>query len=1040
MLAKALLTHRRYLTLVILAIIAVGYTSFTSMGRQEDPTITPFVAKIQTFFPGASPTRVEALITKPLEDAIREVPEVIELKSTSSSGVSVISVEVDYRLPQEEINRVWSELRDIIGTEAARFPPGTTAPELEDDLITAFVKIIAITSARENDVPASLLRREAELFADAARKVPLTKRVMMYGMPQEEVLVELNESRLASLGISIDEITAALAGADPKSPAGKLSGSGTAIAIELSGEFESLDAVRQVQIRATAEGRVLRLQDIATIVKSERTPAASFGISNGRRSVLVGVEMNQGYKVDTYSSRFDEFLAAYTQQAPAGILIETSYDQAGYTRERLAGVATNLLMGIALVLLVLLFTLGWRAALVVAVVLPLCTLLSMIVLHYLDVPIHQMSLTGLVVALGLLVDGSIVMADEVRKRLLEGLRPMDAMSGAVSRLRIPLVSSTLTTVLAFMPMAILEGPAGDFLGSIAISVITMLVSSMLLALTVTPVLAARLLPGGISDNPRWWQAGANAPRLSALFRRTLSWSMRNPMGSIVLALALPITGYLTVPTLTNQFFPGTDRDQFYLQITMPNSASIEDSLALAQKIDEDLRSEPLIRRVDWTVGESAPAFYYNLRSNKQGIPGFMEALVLTTDENLTDPLIRRLQKKLDQRYPQAQIIVRGIDQGPPVEAPLEVLVIGPNIGVLKSLGEQFRQRLENLPDVTHTQVSMGAGPPKMVFELDEEKLRRAGLQRTSIANTIDGALRGRTGGELLEDTERLPVRARLNPANWMSTDDIKNLHIPVTDNTGQTVASIPLQALGESSLVPDDSPITRDEGERVNKIQGFLTRGILPEEAFKLLRANLKENPIAMPLGYRFSFGGDSDERAQVVSDLMAPLGLILSGLVATVLLTFNSWRLTVVAVLVCACSFGLSLLALAIFRYPLGIQALIGVIGSIGVSINAAIIILTALQQDAGASRGELSSIRSVVMDSSRHIVSTTVTTFGGFLPLILEGSQFWPPFAMAIAGGVLLSTVISFYLVPPLFLVTLGKPQQNSERDIGSSMVAAV
>lgn len=1038
MIARLLFIHGRYLALLILAIIAIGLTSFSSMGRQEDPTITPFIAKIQTFFPGASPTRVEALITKPLEDALREVPEVRQIKSTSSSGISVITLEVDYRLPQSEINRVWSELRDIVASEAAKFPTGAQPPDFDDDLITAFVKIVSLTSTGERDIPPSVLRREAELFADAVRRVPLTKRVKLFGLPTEEIRIELDEAKMALLGISVEDISRAVRGADAKTPAGKLTGRGSSITVELTGEFTNLETIRDLQIRALPDGRVLRLSDLATLAKAEREPALSYALSNGKRSVLIGVEMNLGYQVDNYSARFDQFLAEYRAQAPAGLQIDISYDQSGYTKARLAGVAKNLMAGIAIVLAVLLFTLGWRAALVVAVVLPLCTLLSMVALQYLAVPIHQMSLTGLVVALGLLVDGSIVMADEVRKRLLDGLKPMDAMIGAVSRLRVPLISSTLTTVLAFLPMAILEGPAGDFLGSIALSVIVMLISSMLLALTITPVLAARLLPSGItSATPRWWQTGAVIESLSHHFTASLDWSMRHPLGAIALAMAFPISGFLSASTLTNQFFPGTDRDQFYLQVTLPDSAAIEDSLALARAIDRDLRAERLVRRVDWTVGESAPAFYYNLRSNKQGISSWMEALILTTDENQTDALIRRLQNEFDLRYPAAQIIVRGIDQGPPVQAPLEVRVLGPNIGELKRLGELFRQRLEAIPDVTHTQLSMKAGAPKVVFDLDEEKLRRAGLQRTQVANIIDAALRGRSSGELLEDTERLPVRARLKREDWDDISGISSMRIavPRPGNAGQ-ISAVPLMSLGTVELLPDDSPISREDGERLNRVQGFLTRGVLPEEALKLLQNDLRDHPIPLPIGYRYSFGGDSDERAQVVNDLMAPLGVIISGLIATVLLTFNSWRLTAVALLVCTCSFGLSFLALAIFRYPLGIQALIGVIGSIGVSINAAIIILTALQQDTGATRGDLGAIRNVVLDSSRHIVSTTITTFGGFLPLILEGSQFWPPFAMAIAGGVLLSTIMSFYLVPPLFLVTLSRRHDDPrESDIDQS-----
>lgn len=1020
MIARLLFENPRYLTLILLLIVGVGTTSYSSLGRQEDPTITPFIATIETFFPGASPARVESLVTKPLEDALREVPEVIEIQSTSATGVSVISIETDYRLSLAGIERVWSELRDIVAAEAANFPIGVNPPLFDDDVITAYVKILAISGKPDRNIPPSVLRREAEILAEAIRGLRNTKRVTLYGEPQEEVLVELDENQLAFLGISVSEVSEILRKADARTPAGSLTGSGSDIAVELAGEFTDLETLREIQVRALPNGRVLRLQDIATLSRTERTPAFSYALSNGQRSVLLGAEMTQGYQTDAYGEQFDKFLTAYRAQAPEGLSIEIAYDQSQYTEARLAGVVTNLLAGICIVLAVLFVTLGWRAALVVAVILPMCTLLSMAGLHYLEVPIHQMSLTGLVVALGLLVDGSIVMTDEVRKRLIKGMSPLEALGASVGRLRTPLIASTVTTVLTFLPMAILEGPAGDFLGSIALSVIVMLLASMLLALTVTPVLAARLLPTGLNDGYHWWQAGIDLPEVSSRFAKLLAQSLRNPLGFIALALCLPVTGFLSASTLTNSFFPGVDRDQFYLQVTLVESASIEDALSLAQKIDADLAREPLIRRVDWTVGESAPAFYYNMRSNKKGQPGWMESLILTTDAAATDALIRRLQRQLDRDYPAARIIVRGIDQGPPIDAPLEITVTGPNVETLQALGEKFRQRLDALPDVTHTKVSMEAGPPKLVFHLEEDKLKQVGLSRVEVATSLEAALRGRLGGELLEDTERLPVRTRLARRDWSNSNLLQNLRIPVNQSESG-VQAVPLSALGAAALEPDDSPITRENGERLNRVQAYLVRGILPEEALKLLLKRLAEDPIELPPGYSYSFGGDTDERAGVVEDLMAPLGLIISALAATIVLTFNSWRLSAIAVLVCGCSFGLSLLALALFRYPLGITPLIGVIGSIGVSINAAIIILTALQQNAEAANGNPEAIVRVVRESSRHIVSTTVTTFGGFLPLILEGGRFWPPFAVAIAGGVLLSTVISFFLVPPLFYLTV-------------------
>jgi len=374
-------------------------------------------------------------------------------------------------------------------------------------------------------------------------------------------------------------------------------------------------------------------------------------------------------------------------------------------------------------------------------------------------------------------------------------------------------------------------------------------------------------------------------------------------------------------------------------------------------------------------------------------------------------------------------------------APLEIEIYGPNLDILQDIGHEFRRRTAENPYVTHTTADLTGGAPKVVFELQEEKLRLSGLQLADASAALSDGLLGITGGEILEGTERMPVRVRFSEQEWESSDQIHNLTLPLNRgaNPVQTlVAGVPLNAVANPTLVPSQSPISRFNGERRNVVQGFLERGILPEEALKLLRANLAEHPIELPAGYRYQFGGDSDERAAVVEDIMAPMGLILAALMATIVLTFNSWRLSAVALLVCICSMGLSLLSLAIFNYPFGIQALIGVIGSIGVSINAAIIIMTALQGHESAQRGNLFAVRSVVMDSSRHIVSTTVTTFGGFLPLILEGGEFWPPFAMAIAGGVLLSTVISFFLVPPMFVLITGRKSRTvsaSREDSGST-----
>ena len=1021
MLAQRLYTHSRYLWLSVLVILMVGVASLNALGRQEDPTITNFFANITTFFPGAEPRRVEALVSKPLEKTLRRIAGVDKVHSTSSTGVSAVNVELYETLSDEEIERTWSEVRNAVDDARPRFPPGVLEPVFDNERTVAYVRIIALTSAPGYEVSLPLLSRVAEDLAERSRNFPGTRLVEVFGAAREEIRVDVNEQALRSRGISMRELTRALRGADPRMASGRASGASNDLLIEIAGEFTSAQRIAAVIVRTDGAGGAVTIGDVAEVYRAQQTPPRTAAYTDGRPGVLLGVAMQEGLQVDRWSRDFGAFLDAYRAQAAAGIAIETSYDQAGYTERRLREVIENLAIGVLLVLLVLLFTLGLRAAAVVAVILPLCTLSSLLIMYQIGLPIHQMSVTGLVVALGLLVDGSIVMTDEVRKQLLAGEQAIDAIGASVARLRTPLLSATATTILTFVPMVLLPGPAGDFMGSIAKAVVIMLATSLAIALVITPVLAARFLPGGLHAGRRWWQTGMPGAAAGRALARALDWSVANPVGSVALALVLPLSGFLAFPTLTAQFFPGTDRDQMLMRINMPPGRSINDTYRLVRELDKRLRDEALIRRIDWTLGESAPPFYYNLVRDREGIPTYAQAMILTRDENRTDELIRRLQRQVDAQHPEARIVVQGIDQGPPVAAPLEVELFGPDLATLRRLGEAFRERMERIAGITHSTTSLVAGAPKLVFKLDEQRVRRAGLELASVAESLDAALRGRIGGEVLEGTQRLPVRARLNEAKWGSAEQIASLRLPLPRAGAASGApeSISLSTLGRFELVPANSPITRRNSERLNTIQGFVTRGMLAEEALQDLQRILKADPVALPAGYRYQFGGDSDARANVVHNLMAPMGMIAAALIATIVLTFNSWRLSALTFTVFVLSVGLSLLSLAIFRYPFGVTALIGVIGSMGVAINAAIIILTALQLDKDAMRGDPRAVREVVMDSSRHIVSTTVTTFGGFLPLILEGSQFWPPFALAIAGGVLLSTVVSFFYVPPMFML---------------------
>lgn len=1008
----------RLVALILLVLISAGLSSFLSLGRQEDPTITNINAVITTVYPGADPGRVEALVSQKLEEELREIPEIEIIESTSATGVSIVSLELRENVDPDIIEQVWTEARDAVEDARREFPPGALPPSFVSDNFGAFAAIIAVTPARD-DVPFSITGRYAEGLADRMRSVAGTKSVERFGERDEEVLVTLDPEQATALGLTSAQVATLIQEADSKVQAGRVLGGGTDVLLEVEGEIRALDRLREIVIREDGAGGITRLGEIAEITRGPREPAEAVALSDGRDAVLVGVRLEDGLQVDVWMDRVKAALADFQAGLPGSLNAEMIFDQSRYTADRLTGVATNMGIGIALVVAVLLVTLGFRAALIVSLVLPLVSMATLASMNMIGLPLHQMSVTGLIVALGLLVDAAIVMTDEIRQRLARGMARVDAVGEAVKRLAGPLLASTVTTALSFTPMILLPGPAGDFVGAIAIAVVFMLTWSLIIALTVTPAIAGWVLPEG--KRAQGWSNGVPGGPLGRLFRWTVLWGIRNPIRSVMLALILPITGFLAMPGLTQQFFPGVDRDQFHIEVELPRGTALDSTLALAHEMDADLRATDGVRQVAWTVGESAPAFYYNIVGERENAPEFAQALVTTDSAEATDALLIPLQERLDRDYPRARVLVRGLIQGPPVDAPIELRLVGPDLTTLADLGEQVRGVLLGLEEITTVRAQLEGGAPKVSIEVDEAAANLAGLTLREVAAQLQAGLDGATGGSLIESTEELPVRVRLGDDIRGDLDRISNLTI-LPPSASELAAmgqfpGLPLSAIADVSIVPAEAQINRRNGDRVNTVQAFVKPGVLPEAALEKARAAVAASEFALPTGYQLQIGGDSDARDETVGNLLAPLGLIVTLSLATVVLTFGSFRLTAVTFIVAGLSAGLSILALAIFDYPFGITAVIGVIGSIGVSINAALIILTSLQNDPRSRDGDPVAMADTVMASSRHILSTTITTFGGFLPLILEGGGFWPPFAMSIAGGVLLSTVISFYFTPQMF-----------------------
>ena len=1032
----------RLVALTILVIIAAGMSALVGIGRQEDPTITNLFATVTTVYPGADPARVEALVTEKIEEELREVEEIDVIESTSGSSISIIQIELLDTLSEDVIEQAWSEIRDKIDDATREFPGSVHEPEFSTEGAGAFASISALVP-KHGAVSEAVLLRYAETLSDVLRNVPGTKSVEIFGEIEEEILVSIDPATLTSLSLSVDQVSAAIQNADAKVRAGQLRSPDREFLIEVQGEIEALDRIRRIPVSTSDFGIVTRVGDVARVTKGKQEPAEELAFSNGRTAVLVAAKIADGLQVDTWMSRVRDRIETFEADMPHSIEHQLVFDQSIYTIERLSNVGVNIAIGMTLVVIVLLVTMGMRSALIVATVLPVVTLASFATMSMIGLPLHQMSLTGLIVALGLLVDAGIVMTDEIGQALGRGLTRKEAVGKAVRRLFAPLLASTVTTALSFMPMVLLPGPPGDFVGAIAIAVIIMLVWSFIVAVTLTAAVAGWVLPV-----KKEGERPARVRPMSLLavpFRFSLKLAMRNPASSVAFSLVLPVIGFLSMPTLTAQFFPGVDRNQFHIEVELANGTAIAETAETTGLINAYLSEIDGIEQISWVVGKSAPAFYYNIVGSRDRAPAFAQALVKTASPEVTAKLVPELQDRLSGRFPSARILVRDLVQGPPVDAPVELRLVGPSLEVLRERGDALRRLATKIEEVTVVRTTLDGGAPKLEFEVNEDKARLVGLGLADVARQLEATLEGATGGSLIEGTEELPIRVRVGDAGRSDFSRIASLPLLPASATPDTAAydGVPLSAISDIRLEPAEGQVNRRNGERTNTVQAFVQYGVLPEEALKKLQAEMLATGFALPDGYRIETGGDSDARSDTLTNLVGSLGLIVPLSIAAVVLTFNSFRLTAVTFVVALLSAGLSLLALAVFQYPFGINAIIGVIGSIGVSINAAIIILTGMQQDKAAANGDRNAMVDVVMGSSRHIVSTTLTTFGGFLPLIVEGGGFWPPFAMSIAGGVLLSTVISFYFAPPMFalvyarrktaLSETGKDHRTAERGAG-------
>ncbi|MFN3911008.1 efflux RND transporter permease subunit [Hyphomonas sp.] len=1016
----------RLTVLAILVILFGGLGALLSLGRQEDPTLIERFGLVVVTLPGADVERMEALIAQPLEAALMALPEMKQVETSVRNGVVQVSINVRDDLSEAEVDDAWTLIRQQVAQAQQSFPAGSSTPDIRRFYVGASTMIVSLTWAGEGDPPLAIMRRLGLDLETAFRRLDGTELTETFGMPAEEVRVTVNGDMLAAAGVSVAEAARAISAADTKAPAGRLRTDGGTIGVEVGGELDSLARVRTVPIRQLPGGSVLRVGDVATVTKGFEDPPTRMAFENEHRAVLVAGFISPNQRVDRWANAARKAVETFATDVPPGIKVEIVFDQSHYTNARLAGLAQNLGYSALIVFAVLFFTMGWRSAFVCATAMPLTVALVLILFNVFGQPLHQMSVTGLVISLGLLIDNAIVVVDDMDQWRAKGLSRLQSIDRSLKHLMAPLAASTLTTALAFAPIAMLPGSAGEFIGMIGISVIYSITASFVISITLVPAFAGwfdrqRSWEIGETRRPRrWWRDGISVDFISDGYRATIEAVLRFPLLGIAVCVVPAIIGLVLMTRLPQQFFPPTERDQFQLTLGLTSESSLADTMAITQRATELVMQNEGVKSVTWVLGEPSPRVYYNSFNNTRGVEGFASGWVQLDGNLRTRQIVADVQRQLRSEFPAARFLALPFEQGPPADAPIELILRGPDLEVLNQLGQDVRTILNQTPGITYSQASLELGAPTLRLKADESAANLAGSRLVELAANINSELEGVRAGSVLEGTEELPVRITSASDRRTNLPDLQSKTIGASPGDTGT----PLSALGEMELVPTISIISRRDGLRTNQILAFLDPYTLPAPSLAQFQERLAASSFSLPPGYDMLIGGEAENSGEAVGNLAAvgvPLMLVMAG---AIMLVFNSFRMMLVIIVSGILSVFYAFFGVWLFNLPFGFNAIVGSLGLFGIAINGTIVVLSLLRGNAAAMADDIIAQREVVMDATRHIIATTLTTMGGFVPILMGGDAFWMPLAAGIAGGVGGSALLALYFTPAIFRLSTMKP----------------
>ena len=991
-------------TVVLFAMLAaLGLAAWSNIPRLEDPPIDFPSYTVVAVYPGASPTDLERLVVTEVEKRMDELEKVKRIASQIRDGVATISVEFE---PGEDPDKKYDEVVREVNALRPRLPRELARLDIEkgSTLDVNIVQLALVSPTASYGTLDSL----GEDLTDRLRRVSGVRTSERWGSPERQVDVALDLGRLAAWRIPVGQVLGAIGSESADIPAGSVETARRSFSVRSSGSYESLDQVRATVIRGSGD-RLVRVGDVARVTwgYADSTYRARF---NGRRAAFVTATQKAGTTVQAVRDNIMREADRFSTTLPPGVTLEYGFDQASNVSHRLARLGEDFLIAILLVLLTLL-PLGLRAALVVMISIPLSLAIGLVTLYWLGFTLNQLTIVGMVIALGLLVDDSIVVVENIMRFRREGYGLREAAIKGTSQIWVAVLGATATLVFAFVPLLFLPGGPGLFIRSLPAAVVVTVLASLFVSLTIIPWLSSLLLGGRVDPHGnRFLQAFERG--IHASYAPVLDRALRHPRRTLAIAAAIVIGALALPPVVGFSLFPKAETPQFRVDITAPEGASMAVTDAAAAFAESVVARLPGVKTVYASVGHDNPRIYYNVipRVDNPRV-GQLFVLLDHYDNKKTPRMLDALRTEL-AAYPGAELAVREFEQGPPTDAPIALRIEGESLDTLASLAGRVDSLLEMTPGTQYVTDPVRLARTNLRVDVQRGKAGLLGIPTVEIDRTVRLGLAGLEAGTLREgDGKERPVMLRLAPAGGRpSPADLERLY--VSSNDGHLTPLMQVANVRFERAVPE---IQRYDRQRSVTVTANVRTGFNTDRVTKDALARVAK--LALPDGYRIVPAGEIESREESFGGIGGAVLVAVFGILAILVLEFGTFRSTLIVASVIPLGIAGGIVALLIAGQTLSFTATVGFVALIGIEIKTSILLVDLTNQLRAGGMDLESAIRRAGEVRFLPIVLTSMTAIGGLLPIALQGTSMYAPLAWVIIGGLISSTLLARIVTPVMY-----------------------